>query len=160
MDFPIPATVTEFDPQSELRNRYSERDEIVLIESGYAENAVFKLWEARQIENQFARLRDYESRVTKLNNAKDNIKSILTNALEEETIEEEVANEVARYLGIDLSRSVNVTVNVSFDITLNVPVGEDVDDVINGLEFDVTSGYSYDAEVEDFDSSISDWNEN
>lgn len=159
MDFPIPATVTEYDPQTELRERYSERDVIVLIKSGYAENAVYQEWEARQIENQFARLSDYEGRIAKINNEKDNIKATLMTALEEETIEEEVANEIARIIGVDLSRSVNVTVTVQYDIKLNVPVGEDVDDVVTSLDFDVTASYSYDSEVEAFDFSISDWNE-
>lgn len=159
MDFPIPATMTETDPQVDFRERYSERDTIVLIKSGYAENAVYQELSSRQIENQFARLANFESRIAELNNKKDNIKLVLTNALEEETIEKEVANDIARILGIDLSRSVNVTVSVEFELTLSVPYDEDIDDVVRDLSFEVTTGYGSEAEIESEDYSVNDWNE-
>ena len=162
MDFPIPATVTEsaiiIDPQVDYRDRYSERDSIVLIKSGYAENAVYQELSSREIENQFARLANFEGRISKYNNDKDNIKNVLTTALEDETIEQEVANDIARILGIDLSRSVNVTVTVQFDLTISVPVDEDVDDIVRDLSFETTVGYGSEAEIENEDYSVDDWN--
>ena len=162
MDFPIPATVTEsaiiIDPQVDYRDRYSENDCIVLIKSGYAENAVYQELTSRQIENQFARLANFEGRVAKYNNDKDNIKNVLTTALEDETIEQEVANDIARILGIDLSRSVNVTVTVQFDLTISVPVDEDVDDIVRDLSFETTVGYGSEAEIESEDYAVDDWN--
>jgi hypothetical protein len=163
MDFPIPATVTDseivIDPQVDYRERYSENDNIVLIKSGYAENAVYQVLTSREIENQFARLANFESRIAELNNKKDNIKLVLTTALEEETIEQEVANDIARMLGIDISRSVNVTVSVEFDLTITLPYGEDLDEVVRDLSFDVSTGYGSDAEIESEDYSVNDWNE-
>jgi len=163
MDFPIPATVTPIetviDPQVDYRERYSENDNIVLIKSGYAENAVYQVLTSREIENQFARLANFEGRISKYNNDKDNIKNVLTTALEDETIEQEVANDIARILGIDLSRSVNVTVSVEFDLTITLPYGEDLDEVVRDLSFDVSTGYGSDAEIESEDYSVSDWNE-
>jgi hypothetical protein len=163
MDFPIPATVTDseivIDPQVDYRERYSENDNIVLIKSGYAENAVYQVLSSREIENQFARLANFESRIAELNNKKDNIKLVLTNALEEETIEQEVANDIARILGIDISRSVNVTVSVEFELTINLPYGEDLDEVVRDLSFDVSTGYGSDAEIESEDYSVNDWHE-
>lgn len=163
MDFPIPATVTEsviiIDPQVDFRDRYSERDSIVLIKSGYEDTAVYEELSSRQIENQFARLNNFESRIADFSNKKDNIKLVLTNALEEETIEQEVANDIARILGIDISRSVNVTVTVEFDLTINLPYGADIDDVINGLDFDTSTAYGDDSEIESEDSNVVDWSE-
>ena len=163
MDFPIPATVTEsaivIDPQVDYRDRYSENDTIVLIKSGYESTAVYQELSSRQIENQFARLSNFESRIADLNSKKDNIKLVLTNALEEETIEQEVANDIARILGIDISRSVNVTVTVEFDLVINLPYGADIDDVVNGLAFDTSTAYGDDAEIESEDSNVVDWNE-
>jgi hypothetical protein len=163
MDFPIPATVTDseivIDPQVDYRERYSENDNIVLIKSGYAENAVYQVLSSREIENQFARLANFESRIAELNNKKDNIKLVLTSALEEETIEQEVADDIARMLGIDISRSVNVTVSVEFELTITLPYGEDLDEVVRELSFDVSTGYGSDAEIESEDYSVNDWNE-
>jgi hypothetical protein len=163
MDFPIPATVTEsaiiIDPQVDYRDRYSERDSIVLIKSGYEDTAVYQEMSSREIENQFARLSNFESRIAELNNKKDNIKLVLTTALEEETIEQEVANDIARMLGIDISRSVNVAVTVEFELTITLPYGDDLDDVIRELSFDVSTGYGTDAEIESEDYSVNDWNE-
>jgi hypothetical protein len=163
MDFPIPATVTPIetviDPQVDYRERYSENDNIVLIKSGYAENAVYQVLTSREIENQFARLANFEGRISKYNNDKDNIKNVLTTALEDETIEQEVANDIARILGIDLSRSVNVTVSVEFELTITLPYGEDLDEVVRELSFDVSTGYGSDAEIESEDYSVNDWNE-
>ena len=162
MDFPIPATVTDseivIDPQVDYRERYSENDNIVLIKSGYAENAVYQVLTSREIENQFARLANFEGRISKYNNDKDNIKLVLTTALEDETIEQEVANDIARILGIDLSRSVNVTVTVQFDLTISVPVDEDVDDIVRDLSFETTVGYGSEAEIESEDYAVDDWN--
>lgn len=163
MDFPIPATVTDseivIDPQVDYRDRYSERDTIVLIKSGYEDTAVYQELSSREIENQFARLNNFESRIAELNNKKDNIKLVLTTALEEETIEQEVANDIARMLGIDISRSVNVAVTVEFDLVITLPYGDDLDDVIRELSFDVSTGYGSDAEIESEDYSVNDWNE-
>jgi len=163
MDFPIPATITDsaivIDPQVDYRDRYSERDTIVLIKSGYEDTAVYQEMSSREIENQFARLSNFESRIAELNNKKDNIKLVLTTALEEETIEQEVANDIARMLGIDISRSVNVAVTVEFELTITLPYGDDLDDVIRELSFDVSTGYGSDAEIESEDYSVNDWNE-
>jgi hypothetical protein len=160
MDFPITGSVSETDPQVILRDRYSENGVVVLKkETSYGEAEVFEEITIRQVEYAILRRDRLDREVTRNNHAKDNVKSIIISALEDENIDDDLAKEIADALGIELSRSVEVSVTVDFSLTLNIPYGSDLDDVVGDLNFSVETGYTYDCELESEDFHISDWSE-
>lgn len=160
MELPTPAVVTETDPQAILRDRYSERDTIVICEQeSYDSPKVYREIEAQQVEYAIDRRQALESRVSGFNAKVESVRQTILNALENEEIEDEVAQDIARTLGFDLSKSVEVVVNVEFTLTLSIPHGMEVDEAVEDLEFSVSGGYSGDVEIEHEDSSLSDWSE-
>ena len=61
------------------------------------------------------------------------------NALEENSITETSAEEIAEICGFELSKEVEVEVSVTYTMTVNVGPNEDVEDIVNNIDFDTVS---------------------
>jgi hypothetical protein len=72
---------------------------------------------------------------------------------------DEHANDIAELLGIELTKTVQVALTVELDLTIRVPVGEDIDDIMQGIEVEVTTGWDTEAELEASDVRSTDWTE-
>lgn len=79
--------------------------------------------------------RDYNT-AAELNRIKDQMKDWTLEALESRDISETNAEEISEICGFELTKEVDVDVVVSFNFTVHVPVGEDVESIINDIDFD------------------------
>lgn len=79
--------------------------------------------------------RDYNT-AAELNRIKDQMKDWTLEALESRDISETNAEEISEICGFELTKEVDVDVIVSYNFTVNVPVGENVEDIINDIDFD------------------------
>lgn len=61
------------------------------------------------------------------------------NALEEREISETNAQEIADICGFELTKEVEVEVTVTYNLTLQVPHDEDVESVVNDIDFESVS---------------------
>jgi hypothetical protein len=146
-------------PEPTLAERYNNNATIILQDRQYGQEATYEEVTVYTVESRTTRLEKYS---TELINLKDNIekvKKVVLTALEDETIEEEVAQDIARLLKFELTREVRVSVNVSFDLTVNLAVGEDLDDFVRDLQFEVSGAYGLDSEISNEDYSIDGWDE-
>jgi len=54
-------------------------------------------------------------------------------------ITESQANEIAEIMGFDLTKEVEVEVTVTYNLTLQVPHDEDVESIVNDIDFETVS---------------------
>ena len=149
MDYPIPATVTEYKPE------YDPKATIVVRKGYYygtPSDSKFDVENADDISRTYWRL----DAVTETNNrnsrAIDKVKDYLVENFDE--ISEEHATEIATILGIDLSKEVEVEFNVTIKATISMPVNEEVSD-LSIYDFDITlESNESKYEVQDFDADI------
>ena len=59
--------------------------------------------------------------------------------LSNETITESQAQEIAEIMGFDLTKEVEVEVTVTYNLTLQVPYDEDVESIVNDIDFESVS---------------------
>lgn len=79
--------------------------------------------------------RDYATR-GELQGMRDAMHEWTMQALESREISETNAEEISDICGFELTKEVEVEVNVSYYITVEVPAGEDVESIINDIDFD------------------------
>jgi hypothetical protein len=79
--------------------------------------------------------RDYAS-AANLNALREGMKEWTVGQLENSDITTEQAEEIAEICGFELTKEVDVEVTVQYSFTVNVPVGEEVEDIINDISFD------------------------
>jgi hypothetical protein len=91
----------------------------------------------QQLEEHIQRVttRDY-STAAKINSLVESMKQWTIDELESNQITSEQAEAIAEICGFELSKEVEVQVNVTYYITVEVPAGEDVEDIINDIDFD------------------------
>lgn len=91
----------------------------------------------QQLEEHVQRVtqRDY-STAANLNAMRDGMHTWTIEALEQREISQTNAEEIAEICGFELTKEVEVEVNVTYYITVEVPAGEDVDSIINDIDFD------------------------
>jgi hypothetical protein len=146
-------------PEPTLAERYNDKATIILKDEKYGQETTYEEVNAYTVEGRTDRLARYSNELRNLNDNVEKVKKVVLTALEDETIEEEVAQDIARLLKFELTREVRVMVNVSFDLTVNLAVGEDLDEFIRDLNFEVTGAYGTDSEIASEDYSIDGWDE-
>jgi hypothetical protein len=109
-----------------------------------------------QLEESHARLaqRDMNTAAA-LNAIKENIKDWTRSELSEENISMEQAQALAKIGDFTLSQNYDVTMTVDHTFTICVESGEDIDDVLSTIEFNVNS---YQVELMNEDSNVVDTN--
>lgn len=149
MDFPIPATITEYKPEYDPKAT-------VIIKKGYyyasPEQSRYETENADDISRAFWRVDALTETNQRNSRAQDKLKDYLVENFED--IGEEYANEIANIMGIELSKSVEVEFNVTIKATITIPVNEEVSD-LSTYDFDVEiSSNNNDYEIEEFDADI------
>ena len=162
MDYPIPASVTEYTdrPNAEaileaIAPVYNPKA-TMLIKKGYyyasPEQSRYEVENADDISRAFWRVDALTETNQRNSRAQDKLKDYLVENFED--IGEEYANEIANIMGIELSKSVEVEFNVTIKATITIPVNEEVSD-LSTYDFDVEiSSNSNDYEIEQFDADI------
>jgi hypothetical protein len=149
VDYPIPATVTEYKPE------YDPKATMV-IKKGYyyaspAESR-FETENADDISRAFWKVEALTETNNRNSKAQDAVKDYLVENFDD--IGEEHADEIARLLGIDLSKTVDVEFNVTIKATISIPVNKDVSDLsVYDFDVEITSNES-EYEIEEFDVDI------
>ena len=82
--------------------------------------------------------RDYSTR-GELQAMRDGMHEWTMNALEENSITETSAEEIAEICGFELTKEVEVEVSVTYTMTVNVGPNEEVEDIVNDIDFDTVS---------------------
>jgi len=59
--------------------------------------------------------------------------------LERDAITENQANEIAEIMGFELTKEVEVEVSVTYNVTVQVPYDEDVESIVNDIDFESVS---------------------
>jgi hypothetical protein len=114
-------------------NHYMTRE---FLEKSLADNSAT----IKQLQEHIQKItqRDYSTAAT-LQNLRDNMHTWTMNALEENSITETSAEEIAEICGFELSKEVEVEVSVTYTMTVNVGPNEDVEDIVNNIDFDTVS---------------------
>ena len=82
--------------------------------------------------------RDYASAAS-LQTIRDSMHEWTLNALSERQISETNAEEIAEICGFELTKEVEVEVSVTYNLTLQVPYDEDVESIVNDIDFESVS---------------------
>ena len=91
----------------------------------------------RQLEEHTQRIteRDYKT-AGELQGLRDGMHEWTMNALEQREISETNAEEIAEICGFELFKEVEAEVTVTYSMTVQVPAGEDVESIINDVDFE------------------------
>lgn len=147
MDFPIPATVTEYKPE------YDPKATIVVRKGYYygtPSDSKFEVENADDISRAFWRVDALTATNNSNSKAQDKLKDYLVENFDE--IGEEHATEIANIFGIDLSKEIEVEFSVTIRATISVPMNTDVSD-LSVYDFDVEISSS-EYEINDYDADI------
>ena len=79
--------------------------------------------------------RDYSS-ASALTKMRDEMHDWTMNALRDREISETNAEEISEICGFELTNEVEVEVSVTYSMTVNVGPDEDVEDIVNNINFD------------------------
>ena len=82
--------------------------------------------------------RDYAT-AGELSLMRDNMHDWTMTELAKEQITEDQANEIAEIIGFELTKEVEVEVTVTYNLTLQVPHDEDVESIVNDIDFESVS---------------------
>jgi len=149
VDYPIPASVSEYKPE------YDPKATIVVRKGYYygtPSDSKFEVENADDISRAFWRVDALTSTNNSNSKAQDKLKDYLVENFDE--IGEEHANEIANIFGMDLSKTVDVEFNVTIKATISIPVNKDVSD-LSVYDFDVEiSSNESEYEIEEFDVDI------
>lgn len=153
MDFPIPATITEYKPEYDPNAK-------MVIKKGYyystSPNAELLEVKADDVSRTYWQKDALQETNDRNSRAFDKVKDYLVENFDE--IGEEHATEIANILGIELSKTIDVEFDVRIKATISIPVNEDVSD-LSVYDFDITiesneSKYEideYDADIDSID---------
>jgi hypothetical protein len=149
VDFPIPATITEYKPE------YDPKATIVVRKGYYygtPSDSKFEVENADDISRAFWRVDALQSTNNSNSRAQDKLKDYLVENFDE--IGEEHATEIANIFGMDLSKTVDVEFNVTIKATISIPVNEDVSDLsVYDFDVEISSNESR-YEVDEYDADI------
>ncbi len=149
VDFPIPATITEYKPE------YDPKATIVVRKGYYygtPSDSKFEVENADDISRAFWRVDALQSTNNSNSRAQDKLKDYLVENFDE--IGEEHATEIANIFGMDLSKTVDVEFNVTIKATISIPVNEDVSDLsVYDFDVEICSNESR-YEVDEYDADI------
>lgn len=91
----------------------------------------------QQLEQHVQRVtqRDFNT-AAELNALREDLKSFTVSELDNDNLTHEQAERLAVIGNFELTNEIDVQVMVEYSFTVNVPVGEDVEDIINDITFD------------------------
>ena len=149
MEFPIPATVTEYKPE------YNPNAKIV-IKKGYyyatPANAELLEVNADDVSRTYWQKDALQETNDRTSRAFDKVKDYLVENFDE--IGEEHAIEIANILGIELSKTIDVEFDVRIKATISIPVNEDVSDLsVYDFDIEISSNESK-YEIDEYDADI------
>ena len=149
VDFPIPATITEYKPE------YDPKATLVVRKGYYygtPSDSKFEVETADDISRAFWRVDALQETNNSNSRAQDKLKDYLVENYDE--IGEEHATEIANIFGMDLSKTVDVEFNVTIKATISIPVNEDVSDLsVYDFDVEISSNESR-YEVDEFEADI------
>ena len=76
---------------------------------------------------------------TELQRMRDAMHEFTMEQLDEEALTQYQAGEIASICGFELVKEVEVEVSVTYNLTLQVPHGEDVESIVNDIDFESVS---------------------
>jgi hypothetical protein len=82
--------------------------------------------------------RDY-AQAAEINRVNEAMQTWTMNELQNNGITEDQANEIAEICGFELTKEVEVEVTVNYNLTLTVPHDEDVESIVNDIDFESVS---------------------
>ena len=82
--------------------------------------------------------RDYAS-ASEVNRMREAMHEWTMKELSDNGITEDQANEIAEICGFELTKEVEVEVSVTYNLTLQVPHDEDVESIVNDIDFESVS---------------------
>jgi hypothetical protein len=82
--------------------------------------------------------RDY-AQAAEINRINEAMQTWTMNELQNNGITEDQANEIADICGFELTKEVEVEVTVTYNLTLTVPHDEDVESIVNDVDFESVS---------------------
>lgn len=89
------------------------------------------------LENDVDRLsKRYDTAINRLRNIEEAMKEWTINAVKSRDISETNAEEISDIVGFELKTETEVEVNVTYYITIETEIGDDVDSIINDIDFD------------------------
>lgn len=149
MDFPIPATLTEYKPEYDPNAK-------MIIKKGYyyssSANAELEEVKADDVSRTYWQKDALKETNDRNSRAQDKLKDYLVENYEE--IGSEHADEIARILGIDLHKTVEVIFDVTIRATITVPMDKDVEDLsVYDFDIEISSNES-DYEIEESEADI------
>ena len=90
-----------------------------------------------ELENDVDRLsKRYDTAINRLRNIEEAMKEWTINAVKSRDISETNAEEISDIVGFELKTETEVEVNVTYYITIETEIGDDVDSIINDIDFD------------------------
>ena len=149
MEFPIPATITEYKPEYDPNAK-------MVIKKGYyystSSNAELLEVKADDVSRTYWQKDALQETNDRTSRAFDKIKDYLVENFDE--IGEEHATEIANILGIELSKTIDVEFDVRIKATISIPVNEDVSDLsVYDFDIEISSNESK-YEIDEYDADI------
>ena len=93
-----------------------------------------------QLEAALEAARDINrSNANEMNNTRDAIQSWTLEEFENGQLTESQAEEIASIFGFELTKEVEVEVTVTYNLTVTVSPNEDVESIVNDIDFDTVS---------------------
>jgi hypothetical protein len=93
-----------------------------------------------QLEKALEAARDINrSNANEMNNTRDAIQSWTLEEFENGQLTESQAEEIASIFGFELTKEVEVEVTVTYNLTVTVSPNEDVESIVNDIDFDTVS---------------------
>jgi hypothetical protein len=149
VDFPIPATLTEYKPEYDPNAK-------MVIKKGYyyasPANLEYAEVNADDVSRTYWKADALKETNDRNSRAQDKVKDYLVENYEE--IGSEHSDEIARLLGIDLHKTVEVIFDVTIRATITVPMDKDVEDLsVYDFDIEISSNES-DYEIEESEADI------
>jgi hypothetical protein len=149
VDFPIPATLTEYKPEYDPNAK-------MVIKKGYyytsPANAEYAEVNADDVSRTYWQKDALKETNDRNSRAYDKVKEYLVENFDE--IGEEHANAIANILGIELSKTVDAVFDVTIRATITIPMDKDVSDLsVYDFDIEISSNES-DYEIEESDADI------
>ena len=157
MDFPVPATVTEYTRGAPTFGaELYDANKTLIIKKGYYHespaNIEYAEVNADDISRTYWRVDALKETNSRYSKAEDAVKEYLVENYDE--IGEEHATEIANILGIDLAKTIEVVFDVTIRATISVPLGKDVDDLsVYDFDIEISSNES-EYEIEESEADI------
>jgi hypothetical protein len=115
-----------------------EKEEAPMETTQYLQGQItLKDLRINDLENDIDRLsKRYDTTINRLRNIEEGMKEWTIEAVKSRDISETNAEEISDIVGFELKTETEVEVNVTYYITVETEIGDDVDSIINDIDFD------------------------